>query len=487
MPRDHQSGSGRRALTPAVHTSGASAASAALQLSPLPAVMVDDAGLVLACNELFGDETGLPPALLVGREWWQAFAQRSAEDAAAAHHAIVQGAAPRGTTLLALLHVDGTVADLTVTWRRLSEPGTGRMVWVYAVTAWQRRAAGAEPAGLLATARVRATELAALAADEIDDALAAAAESSSPERAAAQLRATAAGLRRFVATREEPARLVRVGALVRGAIELAQPDRTVRVVDESRLEVRAGQPDPQRLVAHLLANALRHSPPGQPVEVRTYDEPGFACVAVRDHGPGIAPEVLAAASQPVFARGADATRGVGLAIARGIARALGGSLRLSADPGGGAVAVVALPVGTPARPSAAPDRATLVGKRVLIVDDEMPLARAVARVFRSAGGEVTIASSVAEADRELAAGAAFDAVVTDVDLPDGDGLALARRARAASPATRVFIVSGQLDAALAATAAEIGAAGTFGKPFDVARLAAEVSRALSAAGAAPST
>ena len=62
-------------------------------------------------------------------------------------------------------------------------------------------------------------------------------------------------------------------------------------------------------------------------------------------------------------------------------------------------------------------------KRLLIVEDEERLRRSVSRYLESHGIEVTQAGSLEEARSYLDAGA-FDAVVLDVGLPDGDGLAL---------------------------------------------------------------
>lgn len=65
-------------------------------------------------------------------------------------------------------------------------------------------------------------------------------------------------------------------------------------------------------------------------------------------------------------------------------------------------------------------------RRLLIVEDEAGLRRSMARYFEGCGLQVTEASSLHEAHRRLD-GANFDAVVLDVDLPDGDGLTLLAR------------------------------------------------------------
>ena len=59
--------------------------------------------------------------------------------------------------------------------------------------------------------------------------------------------------------------------------------------------------------------------------------------------------------------------------------------------------------------------------RVLVVDDDAAIRTVVAQALRRAGHDVTSAASLAELDRALALGAP-DVLVTDVVLPDGDGI-----------------------------------------------------------------
>ena len=98
----------------------------------------------------------------------------------------------------------------------------------------------------------------------------------------------------------------------------------------------------QRAVANLIDNAVKYSPPGEPVEVRL----AAGELSVRDHGPGIA-----AADLPYvfdrFYRGAEARgrpgSGLGLAIVRQVASQHGGSVAAEQAPGGGTLMRLRLP------------------------------------------------------------------------------------------------------------------------------------------------
>ena len=86
--------------------------------------------------------------------------------------------------------------------------------------------------------------------------------------------------------------------------------------------------------------------------------------------------------------------------------------------------------------------ASLSGKRILVVDDEAFVRYTVADEFEHAGCSVVEAADGAEALTALAAGDAFDLMVTDIRMPGFDGWTLAERARELWPALPVLYVSG---------------------------------------------
>ena len=106
--------------------------------------------------------------------------------------------------------------------------------------------------------------------------------------------------------------------------------------DEDR--VRADGPRLEAVFANLLSNACRFAPAGSSVWIQTsiaqLDRP-MICVAVRDQGPGLSPELAARVFQP-FVRGpSGGGAGLGLAICRRTVEAHGGSIEAVADAEGG--------------------------------------------------------------------------------------------------------------------------------------------------------
>jgi signal transduction histidine kinase len=132
--------------------------------------------------------------------------------------------------------------------------------------------------------------------------------------------------------------------------------RNVRLDIRSTGELPA-RGDPERtaqILAALLDNALRFTPPGVGVEVSTRAQDGRACAIVTDTGPGIAPEHLPRVFDRFYRAEASRTRsetgggtGLGLSIARELARAQGGELTAANAPGGGARFTLSLPNASP--------------------------------------------------------------------------------------------------------------------------------------------
>jgi two-component system, OmpR family, sensor histidine kinase MprB len=98
----------------------------------------------------------------------------------------------------------------------------------------------------------------------------------------------------------------------------------------------------ERAVGNLIDNAVKYSPPGEPVEIRLKDGE----LSVRDHGPGIAREDLPHIFDR-FYRGAEARgrpgSGLGLAIVQQVAAQQGGSVAAEAATGGGTLMLLRLP------------------------------------------------------------------------------------------------------------------------------------------------
>ncbi len=158
-----------------------------------------------------------------------------------------------------------------------------------------------------------------------------------------------------LAREEEPDPLVedvRLAAVVTHAVDAARDHWPAVAFDlavspHARTSTVAGVPARlSRLLSSLLDNAAKFSPPGRPVEVTLTHDDGCLDLAVRDHGTGIADEDLPYVFDRFYrARSARALpgSGLGLAMARQIARAHHADLSAEHAPGGGALLRLRIP------------------------------------------------------------------------------------------------------------------------------------------------
>lgn len=103
--------------------------------------------------------------------------------------------------------------------------------------------------------------------------------------------------------------------------------------------------------------------------------------------------------------------------------------------------------------------------RVLVVEDDPALGRLIQLVLAQHFSEVRLAKSGAEAVAELTAGH-FDAVASDISLPDMSGLDVIAQARKLAPAAGIVAITGFVDVDTAVRSMKAGADDFLGKPFD---------------------
>jgi two-component system OmpR family sensor kinase len=129
------------------------------------------------------------------------------------------------------------------------------------------------------------------------------------------------------------------------------PDRPVTLDAPEPVVIAGVEAHLRQAIGNLVTNAVKHTPPGTPIEVTARIAGGVAVVTIRDHGPGLAPDDL----PHVFDRFWQADRarvgtgaGLGLAIVASIAHEHQGQALADNADGGGAVFTLRLPIGAPA-------------------------------------------------------------------------------------------------------------------------------------------
>ena len=239
---------------------------------------------------------------------------------------------------------------------------------------------------------------------------------------------------------------VAMDAMVASAVEQVRPlleqQRHQLTVEhaENELLVCGDRTRLVQVIANLLGNAAKFTPPGGRITVSLSADAERVRLLVADNGAGIEAEVLPHVFD-LFSQGqrspdrAQGGLGLGLALVRSLVTLHGGSVSARSDgPGQGTTVEVVLPR---LREGAQPDRAQAGGGmatgraplRILVVDDNLDALHTLAALLESAGHEVAIAHDGVRAI-ELARSRRPEVLVLDIGLPDMDGYALARHLRA---------------------------------------------------------
>lgn len=197
-----------------------------------------------------------------------------------------------------------------------------------------------------------------------------------------------------------------------------------------------------RVIQNLLANAVRYTSAGEVVLRARRDAAGIA-IEVADTGPGIPHDRRREIFSEFYRldpRAGDGGLGLGLAIVERTTRLLGHELCLESEPQRGSLFRVTVPLGADASTSqqeespAAATPAGLVGRRVLVVEDEPGVLDAMRGLLESWGCRVTVAHDMTAATDALSNDAGPpDAIIADYRLGTAEtGLDVIARVRSLS-------------------------------------------------------
>ncbi|HSH68671.1 MAG TPA: PAS domain S-box protein, partial [Deferrisomatales bacterium] len=210
---------------------------------------------------------------------------------------------------------------------------------------------------------------------------------------------------------------------------------------------------------------------------------GTVCLSVGDTGPGIAPENLDRIFEPFFTtKPVGQGTGMGLAVAHGIVHAMGGEVRVWSELGAGTRFDVYLPAAANRtverpRPVAAP-LAPGHG-RVLVVDDEDPVAELERQVLEQLGYRVVATGDGEEGLRQFRADPdSFDLVLTDYSMPGMNGLDMIAQMHELRPDLPVVLCTGDRRCVDPGLAKRLNIRAVLQKPMSTTQLGDAVASAL---------
>ena len=221
--------------------------------------------------------------------------------------------------------------------------------------------------------------------------------------------------------------------------------------------VHADRVQLEQVLVNLALNARDAMPDGGRLTVETVPDPdpdpgltdaptGYVRVVVRDTGTGMDAETLARAFEPFFTtKPMGQGTGLGLSTVHGVVSQSGGSVRLESAPGVGTAVHVLLPViAPPAHPDSDETRSSSEGSEVILVAEDEPAVRTLARrALEAQGYTVLEAANGREALDVLAHGpCAVDLVLCDVVMPVTGGAEVGRQVAERWPSIPLLFMSG---------------------------------------------
>ncbi|MEA2661138.1 MAG: hypothetical protein QOH08_710 [Chloroflexota bacterium] len=277
---------------------------------------------------------------------------------------------------------------------------------------------------------------------------------------------------------------VSVSALVQRAVEVSRP-----LIDECghRLSLdvpavpilfRGDHSRLEQVLANLLSNAAKYTDVGGRIWLRAAVEGDQIVFSVRDNGEGLTAELRDRVFD-LFVQGPDTRSmargglGLGLSLVRQLVQLHGGTIEAISDgPGRGSEFVVRLPyvAATYASAPGGPAPAA-VGqhRRILVVDDNVDAAEALAELLREYGHDVRTAHGAASGIHQ-ALGMRPEIVLLDISMPDADGYEVARRLRGELTDTTLVALTGYGEHRHRQRSREAGFDHHLTKPVDIREL-----------------
>lgn len=290
--------------------------------------------------------------------------------------------------------------------------------------------------------------------------------------------------------RQRPSRefeIISIAELLKDACEMTRPRWEARsefapirfaLHADCQAHVKGDPVELREVLVNMIYNAIDAMPTGGEVRVSTQENRDRVVVHITDTGTGMGPEVKQRLFDPFFTTKGKAGTGMGLAVSFGIIRRHEGSIEVDSEPGRGTTFKISLPKVSPAI-SIADGTSSVEGVisapddkvRVLVVDDETHVREVLIEALEAEGCEVVSAQSgeIALALYDQYEGK-FDAVFTDIGMPEMSGWELVTEIREKSKTMPIAIISGWADAISVQTRNVVKADWVVAKPFDINKI-----------------
>ncbi len=204
----------------------------------------------------------------------------------------------------------------------------------------------------------------------------------------------------------------------------------IRIESNEPAPILGTRAEIREALTNLIFNAVDALPKDGTIIIRAQSSGGESILEVEDNGIGMADHVKSRMFEPFFTTKGLSGNGLGLSMVYGIVSRHRGSIEVESKEAVGTIVRMRFPAVDPASPSfALPPRAPAPYRaRILVVDDEVDLVSVMRDALTREGHEVTTATGGNEGIQKFRQGT-FDAVLTDLGMPDVSGWEVARVVR----------------------------------------------------------
>ena len=238
-----------------------------------------------------------------------------------------------------------------------------------------------------------------------------------------------------------------------------------------------------QVVQNVMLNAIQAMPMGGVIEVvaenvtlEEREDPllakgSYVLISIRDHGTGIAPDMLPRIFDPFFTTKTKG-HGLGLATTYSIVKRHGGAIRVESELGKGSTFHIYLPAVSTSGPESIPAaKGTHTGTgRVLVMDDDVAIRKLISLMLESLGYSVLCvengAATIDRFEEEERNGRPLSAVILDLTIPGGmGGKEAAEALRKLDGEIPIFVSSGYAEDPIMANPRAYGITASLSKPF----------------------
>jgi nitrogen-specific signal transduction histidine kinase/CheY-like chemotaxis protein len=258
----------------------------------------------------------------------------------------------------------------------------------------------------------------------------------------------------FSKNRKKEKEIVDVDRVIIQSVEITKPKWTlesqiknkfinINLDLTSEAHVHGIATEMREIFVNLIANAVDAMPSGGNIYITSRNRDGEVVIRIRDSGVGMEKDTIDRIFEPFFTTKNERGNGLGLSIVYNIVREMGGTIECESSYGDGAEFTITLPLKSGnVRKKVVPELPIeKKNYRILVIDDQEPVASAVSEMMKSIGHEVEVSTEDIKAV-DIFKEKDFDCVICDLAMPNYSGTQMSEMLKSIKPKIPFILMTG---------------------------------------------